>query len=238
MCSYTCPSSNPFGRSLNLFLVEGSPRGIITAEIGKWSGKAVVAPRTALPKLFKRKESARTGVYLLKGPDIDTGSRMQIYAGESENITARLAKHDSDVAMEFYTHVCWIVSKDDGLTKAHVRYLEARIIEKIKAASRAILLNSTNPDSKGLLPEAAEADMETFLSEIEVLLPVLGYDVFPEKNGIYDSWPESYFSEARKFPRKPPGGGEDPEPAPVSPDLPKPPRTSGGIRKMTTESTS
>lgn len=55
------------GCTLKLFLVDGSSTGVITAELGNWSGKALVAPRTALPDLIKREEASRTGVYLLMG---------------------------------------------------------------------------------------------------------------------------------------------------------------------------
>ena len=164
------------GRTLKLFLVDGSPTGVITAELGNWSGKAVVAPRTALPELIKREEAARTGVYLLMGADPDNPARTLVYVGESDSVRTRLASHDADDAKQFFTRVCLIVSKDENLTKAHGRYLEARIMALIRAAARAVLVNGTEPDFKGL-PEPEIADMEGFLSEIEVLLPVLGFDV-------------------------------------------------------------
>ena len=164
------------GRTLKLFLVDGSPTGVITAELGNWSGKAVVAPRTALPELIKREEASRAGVYLLIGPDPDSPARTFVYVGESDSVRTRLASHDSDDAKQFFTRVCLIVSKDENLTKAHGRYLEARIMSLIQAAARVVLVNHTKPDFKGL-PEPEIADMEGFLSEIEVLLPVLGFDV-------------------------------------------------------------
>lgn len=164
------------GRTLKLFLVDGSPTGVITAELGNWSGKAVVAPRTALPELIKREEASRTGVYLLMGADPDNPARTLVYVGESDSVRTRLASHDADDAKQFFTRVCLIVSKDENLTKAHGRYLEARIMALIRAAARAVLVNGTDPDFKGL-PEPEIADMEGFLSEIEVLLPVLGFDV-------------------------------------------------------------
>jgi hypothetical protein len=164
------------GRTLKLFLVDGSPTGVITAELGNWSGKAVVAPRAALPELIKREEASRTGVYLLMGGDPDNPARALVYVGESDSVRTRLATHDADESKQFFTRVCLIVSKDENLTKAHGRYLEARIMALIRAAARAVLVNGTEPDFKGL-PEPEIADMEGFLSEIEVLLPVLGFDV-------------------------------------------------------------
>jgi len=164
------------GRTLKLFLVDGSPTEVITAELGNWSGKALVAPRAALPDLIQRDEASRTGVYLLMGSDADHAGLNLVYVGESDSVKTRLATHDADEAKQFFTRVCLIVSKDENLTKAHGRYLESRLMALIRAAARVRLINGQEPDFRGL-PESEIADMEGFLSEIEVLLPVLGFDV-------------------------------------------------------------
>lgn len=172
------PSRSPSrrGRTLKLYLVDGSPSGVITAELGVSSVRAAVASRTALPDLIKREEAARTGVYLLVGPDPDLPGRQLVYVGEGDQVRTRLAAHDADEAKEFFTRAVLIVSKDENLTKAHGRYLESRIIAAIRGAGRAKLVNGTEPPFKGL-PEPEIADMERVLDEIEVLLPVLGFDV-------------------------------------------------------------
>ncbi|MEH3143975.1 MAG: GIY-YIG nuclease family protein [Methylobacterium frigidaeris] len=149
---------------------------MITAELGISSVRAAVASRTALPDLVKREEAGRTGVYLLVGPDPDLPGRQLVYVGESDQVRARLAVHDADESKEFFTRACIVVSKDENLTKAHGRYLESRLIAAIRGAGRAKLVNGTEPDFRGL-PEPEIADMERVLDEIEVLLPVLGFDV-------------------------------------------------------------
>ena len=164
------------GRTLKLFLVDGSPSGVITAELGNWSGKVLVASRSALPDLIKRAETEQTGAYLLTGPDPTSSSRTLVYVGESDTVKKRLIRHDSDEAKQFFTRICVIVSKDENLTKAHGRYLESRILALIRAAARVRLVNATNPEFRGL-PEPEIADMEGFLAELEVLLPVLGFDL-------------------------------------------------------------
>jgi hypothetical protein len=202
------------GRSLKLFLVDGSPTGVITAELGNWSGKAVVAPRTSLPDLIKREEASRTGVYLLLGADPDNPARTLIYVGESDVVRTRLATHDGDESKQFFSRVCLVVSKDENLTKAHGRYLESRIIGLIRAAGRAVLVNGTEPEFKGL-PEPEIADMEGFLAEIEVLLPVLGFDVLRQAaesggtNGKREpTGPIFTFTEAGTHARAKESGGE------------------------------
>ncbi|UXN57466.1 GIY-YIG nuclease family protein [Phyllobacterium zundukense] len=164
------------GRTLKLYLVDGSPSGVITAELGISSVRAAVASRTALPDLIRREEASRTGLYLLVGPDPDLPGRQRVYVGEGDKVKTRLAAHDADESKEFFTRAVLIVSKDENLTKAHGRYLESRIIAAIRGAGRAKLINGTEPPFKGL-PEPEIADMERVLEEIEILLPVLGFDV-------------------------------------------------------------
>ena len=164
------------GRTLKLYLVDGSPSGVITAELGISSVRAAVASRTALPDLIRREEATRTGIYLLVGPDPDLPGRQLVYVGEGDQVRTRLAAHDADEAKDFFTRAVLIVSKDENLTKAHGRYLESRVIAAIRGAGRAKLVNGTEPPFKGL-PEPEIADLERVLDEIEVLLPVLGFDI-------------------------------------------------------------
>ena len=180
------PSS---GRSVRMFLVDGSPQGLRTAELGNWSGLALVCPRTDLARLNERPEVRRTGVYILTGPSDENAPRLAAYVGEGDEVWSRLQSHDSK--RDFWTQVVIFVSKDDNLTKAHVRWLEANLVKEIDRAKRADLLNGTGP-AGGRLPEADTADMETFLDNIRLLLPTLGVNVFGIEEGVSpDRHPES-----------------------------------------------
>ena len=171
--------ANSRGRTLKLYLVDGSPSAVISAELGNWSGKVLVASRSVLPDLIGRPETDQTGVYLLTGPDPASSNRTLVHVGESDTIKKRLISHDGDESKQFFTRICVIVSKDENLTKAHGRYLESRLLVLIKGAARARAVNGIQPQFRGL-PEPEIADMEGFLSEIGVLLPVLGFDLLRE----------------------------------------------------------
>ena len=78
------------GKTIRIFLAGGEPTGILLAEIGNWTGKVLVAPRSQLDQLSKREEVRRTGVYLLVGPDPDDPSRALASIGEGDNVFKRL----------------------------------------------------------------------------------------------------------------------------------------------------
>jgi hypothetical protein len=163
------------GKTIKLYLMDGSPNGPISAEIGNWSGQVIVVPRAQLHELAKRPELQRTGVYILVGRDATATNIERLYVGEADDIFARLKSHDKDPDKEFWTRAITMTSKDFNLTKAHGRYLESRLIELATAAGRARVSNGTAPGQK-TLPESDISDMEYFLEQVKLMLPVLGFD--------------------------------------------------------------
>jgi hypothetical protein len=157
--------------TIKLFLPHGDAKSLRTAEISNWTGKAVAAPRTELDELLQREELDKAGVYILSGADPLTGLP-HAYVGEAEIIRERLKQHKTK---EFWISAIVFVSKDENLTKAHVRYLEGRLISEAGKVGRVTLENGQASGSK--LPESDREDMEVFLARIRQLLPVLGSDL-------------------------------------------------------------
>ncbi len=85
----------------------------------------------------------------------------------------RLRHHLRD--KEFWDRVVVVTSKDANLTKSHGRYLESRLIVLAPEAGRVTLENGTSPPVP-LLPEADRSDMNEFLAQLQIVLPVLGVD--------------------------------------------------------------
>lgn len=158
--------------TLKIFLVFGDPKRLRTAELSNWTGKAVAGPRSEIDKILEREESESSGVYFLTGINPET-NKSAAYIGEAESIRDRIKGH---LGKDFWNHIVFFVSKDENLTKAHIRYLEGRLIEIAKLAERAVLLNSQGSGSK--LPESDREDMEVFLGKMQQVLPALGVEVF------------------------------------------------------------
>jgi len=163
------------GRTVKLFLVDGSPTGTITAEIMNWTGHVTAIPRALLPSFAGRPEGARTGVYLLLGMDPATPDLPTAYIGETEEIFPRLKQHAASPDKDFFDRVIVITSKDESLTKAHAKYLENKLHTQAKAAGNWRVLGTIPTGAK--LPESDVADMTFFLRQIHLVLPVLGIDL-------------------------------------------------------------
>jgi len=157
--------------TIRIFLVYGDPKRLRTAELSNWTGKAVAGPRSEFEGVLAREESEKSGVYFLTGTDPESG-KPAIYIGEAENIRDRVKSH---LEKDFWNQVVYFVSKDENLTKAHIRYLEGKLIEKARIAGRALIKNGQSSGAK--LPESDREDMEVFLEKINQLLPVLGIEL-------------------------------------------------------------
>jgi hypothetical protein len=118
-----------------------------------------------------REELDKAGIYILVGSDPVTNAPLA-YIGEAEVIRDRLKQHK---AKEFWVSAIVFVSKDENLTKAHVRYLESRVLEEASTVNRFKLEQNQAGGSR--LPESDRQDMEVFLDRIRQLLPVLGSDI-------------------------------------------------------------
>lgn len=165
------------GQSLELFFVDGKPDGMLTAEIFNWTGHVLIAPRTQLAETLRRKEAAYTGVYVLLGDDPDS-SLTKAYIGEADDVASRIRNHDAE--REWWTSVVIVTSSANSLNKAHVKYLESRLVEQ--ARSVAILkLENRNTPPRPSLSESATANMEQFLEHLHVVLPAVRVDGFVNK---------------------------------------------------------
>jgi len=156
--------------TVKIFLAEGSPTSVRTAELSNWTGKAVAGPRSKIEDILKRDEANNPGVYFLTGVNPETG-KDKVYIGEAEVIRKRVKGH---MEKDFWKTIVFFVSKDENLTKAHIKYLEGKLIETAKTVGRSELENAQSSGSH--LPESDAADMDIFLFRMEQLLPILGQD--------------------------------------------------------------
>ena len=160
------------GRSIRLFLIEGEAAGRWRCELSNWTGLAFRIPRTMIPICADRLELRYTGVYFLIGRDEEQGD--SVYIGEAEDILKRINQHISKDVWQDWTECVVFVSKDNGLNKAQVKYLESSLYELALEAGRCRLQNMNHP-TKSSLSEADEAEMLEYLDNLRLLMGAMGH---------------------------------------------------------------
>lgn len=166
------------GKLISLFLFNDEPEGIVFSFLANWTGQAIKIPRNYLSELKERVEVNKPGIYFLFNKQEE---EIQIYIGESENVYKRLLKHFNDSEKDFFNEIVVFTSKDDDLTKGHIKYLEYRLINEV---SNNLKFNLKNKNSGGcpVLPEMYKAVLEEYIRNIKIVLPTLGYSIFLEKS--------------------------------------------------------
>jgi hypothetical protein len=167
-------NTRPF--SMKIFLVDGDPEGLKIVEKSNRTGAAVVFSRANFLDAAKRRsEFQQTGVYILVGPS-ERSNLPVIYIGEGDPVKPRLNEHYAK--KDFWTWGVFFIAKDNSLNKAHVKYLESRLIEMAQDAKQATLDN-TNSSTSPNLTEAERADLDSLLHEdILNVCPLIGLGVF------------------------------------------------------------
>ncbi len=164
-----------YGKSIELFLVNGTADSLITAELSNWNGKAIKIPRTEVADC-KRDDITGAGVYFLFCQEDDGAN--SVYIGEAENVLDRLKMHIRDYQADkepYYWNVAVaFVGRD--LNKALIRYLEDRLVKIARECSRYRVLTK-NTYSKTVMKESQIASMEEFIDNIMILIGTLGYNV-------------------------------------------------------------
>ena len=165
-------SQPPF--SLRIFVADGDPDGLRIVERSNWIGRTLIFPRALYTHVRTRAEFQQTGVYLLLGQRTD-GDGDALYVGEGDPVRPRLDDHYAK--KDFWTRAVFFVAGSGQLNKAHVQYLEARLVELARVAKR-ISLDNGNVPAQPTLSEADSADMDVFLENMLGVLPVIGVHAF------------------------------------------------------------
>lgn len=162
-----------FSKTIQMFIFDGNPNGRIMCELSNWNGRVYKISRNELAQFSNRPDAENTGVYFLLGKDennMDT-----IYIGEAEKMLTRLKQHLKDQL--YWSDCIVVVSKDNLLNKAHVKFLENKFYGLAKAAGRSVVINSTVPTCSSI-SEYDEAMLLEFISNAKLLVNTLGYKIF------------------------------------------------------------
>lgn len=164
-----------YGKSIELFLANGTADSLITAELSNWNGKAIKIPRIEISDC-KRDDIKGAGVYFLFCKEEDDSD--SVYIGESETIQERLNQHirdyNADKEKFYWTTAVIFLGRD--LNKALIRYLEDRFVQIARESKRYKVLTK-NTYGKTVMKESQTAAMEEFIDNVRILINALGYKV-------------------------------------------------------------
>lgn len=161
------------GKSISLFLIDGTVDGVIACELFNWTGKGYKVPRNLLKSVAGREDLRKAGVYFLLGhnPESDEPT---VYIGEAEEVYKRITQHQDK---EFWSEALAFVSKDENLNKAHIKYLEYTLHKDAAQAGRYELFNGNTPN-RPAISEAEQAVMLEFADNLRVMVGTLGFKFF------------------------------------------------------------
>ena len=161
-------------------------------EKSNWTGQGFVFPRSVYQDVRQRLDLAGTGVYIIWGP-AESGQLPRVYIGEATSVMTRLDSHAKK--KDFWTHGAAFTSKDQTLNKAHIQYLEARLLGLAGEAKHCELENTQQPNVPSL-SEADAADAELYLDDMLLCLPVVGVRFF-QKPGDQTQTARSLFLQVK-----------------------------------------
>ena len=179
---------NRFGKTIELFLEDGIPEGVVVASISNWSGGVVKIPRINI-KDCGIEEIKKIGVYILFCTE-ENGEE-KVYVGEAENVQERLKQHidQYQVGKESFYWSQAVVFTDDRLDKAEVRYIENKFAEIVtRIDSSKLLTKKTYKNTT--LKRSQIAKVEEFIYNSRMVLRTLGFETLTEvqkapENTIY-----------------------------------------------------
>ena len=162
-----------FNKTIQMFIFDGNPNGRIMCELSNWNGRVYKIARSELSLFANRKDANNTGIYFLFGKD--ESNKDTVYIGEAEKVSDRLKQHLNDV--NYWNECIAVISKDDLLNKAHVKFLENKFYNLAISSGRFVIINSTVPTLSSV-SEYDEAMLEEFIDNAKLLVNTLGYKAF------------------------------------------------------------
>lgn len=172
------------GRSINLFLMDGTSSGRIKCTLANWTGVAYKIPRIDIDKCKDREELKQSGVYFLFGISEETDKPI-VYIGQAgirkngEGILNRLVEHKKNPEKDYWTEVIVFTTSNNSFGPTEISYLESRFYKIALEAERYDVNNGNNPTS-GNITEEKESEMEEFIDCAKIVMGTLGHKLFDQ----------------------------------------------------------
>lgn len=162
------------GRTIQIYLPTGEPRGIRIAEMTTRTVQAMLIPQNQLKTAKLRPEMEQVAVYFLFG-ESEEQARPICYIGQTEDLRSRLDRHSTEKS--FWNTAVVAISKTQAFTPAHIRWLEWYCVQQANSIGRYSLDNSQKP-REPFVTEPLRDDCLDAFENIGILLTALGFPLF------------------------------------------------------------
>ena len=176
------------GRTITLFLLDGSVTGAIKYTLPNWTGVIYKIPRTALESCKDRVDLQQSGVYFLFGKS-DERSENVVYVGQAgirkngNGLLGRILEHARNPEKDYWTEAVAITTANNTFGPTEISYLENQFTQLAMEAKRYIVKNSNDPNP-GNITEEKESELEEFIEYAKIVMGILGHKVFISLNEI------------------------------------------------------
>jgi hypothetical protein len=170
------------GKSINLFLMDGTPSGRIKCTLANWTGIVYKIPRTELDKCKDRDDLSQSGVYFLFGKSDQTEDNV-VYIGQAgvrkngEGLLYRLIEHKRNPDKDYWTEAVVFTTSNNSFGPTEISYLENRFYALAVDATRYLVKNGNDP-TPGNITEEKESELEEFIDYAKIVMGVLGHKLF------------------------------------------------------------
>ena len=165
-------------KTINITLVDNTPRGVQVLTIANRICQAYVVPRKRLPWLIAQPDAlmGKSVLYILL-QSLPKGSpqKPQAYIGQTDDIMKRAKDHDSKKA--FWDRIILFCASNDEITSTEVEYFEYKAItEALQIEHYDLNENKQIPKGKKI-PTHRKAPADDFFEDVKMLLTIIGCDI-------------------------------------------------------------
>lgn len=176
------------GKTVQLYLMDGTAGGRIKCSLANWTGIAYKLPRVSLERCKEKtttKYLSQSGVYFLFGSS-EENDRDFVYIGQAgtrknnEGILLRLKEHKGEkdeAKIGYWNEAVVLTTSNNSFGPTEISYLENRFCKLAKDANRYEIRNCNDPTS-GNVTEEKESELEEFIDYAQLVVGTLGFKVF------------------------------------------------------------
>lgn len=171
------------GKVLTLFFMDENLEGRIKCTIGGSKYLAYKISRSDIDLCKNIDKLKQSGIYFLFGAPNEIDAREVVYIGQAnerkngEGLLNRLIEHKRNSTKGYWNYAIAFTTIGGALGSTELNYLENYFCNLAKEANRYLVKNGNEP-TIGSISEEQICSLNSFISDVELILTALNYKVF------------------------------------------------------------